>query len=133
MDEFLTGYYGVAAAPIKKYIRLLTDHVARVNYHLGLFDDPTWYLPEGLIDQADMLWDEAESLAANDEELARIRRSRLQVRYARVQRMTNEDPARAALVESLIDDIKAFGIGMIREACPLEKSIEVLRAGGPYK
>ena len=133
MDEFLTGYYGMAAGPIREYIRLLTNHVVEDHVHMGIYDDPTWYITDGTLEKAQDLWDEAEALAANESELARIRRSRLQVRYAQVQRMSMEDPARAGLVEALYEDVKAFGISHIRESQDLEKSFELLRAGGPYR
>ncbi len=133
MDEFLVGYYGMAAGPIREYIRLLTDHVVEDHVHMGIYDDPTWYITDETLEKAQRLWDEAEALAADGAELSRIRRSRLQVRYAQVQRMSTEDPARAGLVESLYQDVKAFGISHIRESQDLEKSFELLRAGGPYK
>ena len=133
MDEFLTGYYGMAAGPIREYIRLLTGHVVKDHVHMGIYDDPTWYITDETLEKAQALWDEAEALAADDAELARIRRSRLQVRYAQVQRMSTEDPARAGLVEALYKDVKAFGISHIRESQDLEKSFELLRAGGPYR
>ncbi len=133
MDEFLTGYYGMAAGPIREYIRLLTNHVVEDHVHMGIYDDPTWYITDKTLEKAQALWDEAEALAANESELARIRRSRLQVRYAQVQRMSMEDPARAGLVEALYEDVKAFGISHIRESQDLEKSFELLRAGGPYR
>ncbi len=133
MDEFLTGYYGMAAGPIREYIRLLTNHVVEDHVHMGIYDDPTWYITDETLQKAQALWDEAEALAADEAELARIRRSRLQVRYAQVQRMSTEDPSRAGLVESLIADIRAFGISHIRESQDLEKSFELLRAGGPYR
>lgn len=100
---------------------------------MGIYDDPTWYITDETLQKAQALWDEAEALAADEAELARIRRSRLQVRYAQVQRMSTEDPSRAGLVESLIADIRAFGISHIRESQDLEKSFELLRAGGPYR
>ena len=133
MDEFLTGYYGMAAGPIREYIRLLTNHVVEDHVHMGIYDDPTWYITDGTLEKAQVLWDEAETLAADEAELDRIRRSRLQVRYAQVQRMSTEDPARAGLVEALYKDVKAFGISHIRESQDLEKSFELLRAGGPYR
>jgi hypothetical protein len=133
MDEFLTGYYGLAAAPIKEYIKLLADHVVNDHVHLGIYDDPTWYVPAEILGKAEKLWDEAEAVARDEDELSRIQRSRLQLRYAKVQRMDTSDPARAQLVEDLITDIRKYGFTFIRESQDLEKSFEILRAGGPYR
>ncbi len=133
MQEFLTGYYGMAAAPIREYIRLIRSHMEKTGNHLGIYDDPRWYLTKEVLDRADELWDEAEALAADEAELSRIRRSRLQVRYARVILMDTEDPERAELVEQLINSIREYGITYIRESRDLEQSFETLRAGGPYR
>ena len=133
MDEFLTGYYGLAGAPIKEYIKLLADHMVNDHVHLGIYDDPTWYVPAELLGKAEKLWDEAEAVARDENELGRIQRSRLQLRYAKVQRMDTSDPARAQLVEDLIADIRKYGFAFIRESQDLEKSFEILRAGGPYR
>ena len=37
INEFLDGYYGKAAAPIRAYIDLLHDHVERENIHVGIY------------------------------------------------------------------------------------------------
>jgi len=133
MDEFMTGYYGVAAAPIRKYIRLLTDHLVKDHVHMGIYDDPTWYITDEALEQGQLLWDEAESLASDEEELTRIRKSRLQLRYCQIQRMPLEDPARAGLIDQLEKDVVAHGLTYIRESRSLEFSFEALRAGGPYR
>ena len=133
MDEFLTGYYGLAAAPIRKYIRLLTDHLVQNNVHMRINDDPRTYITDEALEAADALWDEAEALAADEAELTRIRRSRIQVRYCQLQRMTLENPEREGLLDDFERDIQAFGITHIREFRPWQETMKVLRAGGPYK
>ena len=100
---------------------------------MGIYDDPTWYITDEALAQGQQLWDVAESLAANEEELARIRKSRLQLRYCQIQRMPLEDPARAGLIDQLEKDVVAHGLTYIRESRSLEFSFEALRAGGPYR
>ena len=133
MDEFLQGYYGKAAAPIREYIRLLTEDVPRQMAHIGIYDDPDKYISWELLEKADTLWDQAEAMAANGDELWRVRKSRLQVRYARARKWDPRDPARAAYVEDLMRDIRAFGISRIREGQELEKSFESLRTNEGYE
>ena len=132
MDEFLTGYYGLAAAPIRKYIRMLTDHLVKDNVHMCIFDDPRLYITDEDLAAAALLWDEAEALAADEAELARVRRSRLQVRYCEIQRMPLENPEREKLLDDFERDIQLHGITHIREFRPWQETMEVLRAGGPY-
>ena len=99
---------------------------------MGIYDDPTWYITDEALEQGQLLWDEAETLAADEAELARIRKSRLQLRYCQLQRMPLENPDRAGLIDQLEKDIIANGLTYIRESRSLEFSFEALRAGGPY-
>ena len=132
MCEFLEGYYGRAAVPIRKYIRLLREDVPRQMAHIGIYDDPGEYLSQSFLDEADRLWDEAENLAESEAELRRIRRSRLSVRFAKARKTDPSVPGRAEDVEKLIGDIRAFGIGCIRESQKLEDSFDILRRNEGY-
>ena len=132
IQEFLEGYYGKAAAPIRKYIRLLEEDVSRQASHIGIYEDPAQFISWELLDAADKLWDEAERLATDETELARVRRSRLSVRFARARKMDVKDPDRSAYMEALIQDIRNFGIEYIRESQKLEKSFDVLRRNGDF-
>ena len=129
MDEFLTGYYGQAAAPIRAYLDLLEKHVTENKVHMGIYDDPRWYLPDELLEKANALWNEAEAAAEDEAVLARVQKSRLQLRYAQVQRMPMEDPKRAEMVEELVADCGKFGITHIREAGDPNRGFEMLRTG----
>jgi len=86
-DEFLAAYYGPAAAPIRKYLDLTHDYVARQQIHVGTYVPPSYrHLPPPLLADADRLWTEAESRAAVDPGvLDRVRRSRMSVDYAIVE------------------------------------------------
>ena len=65
MNEFLAGYYGKAAGPVCQYIDLLHDKVEHENLHVHIYDPPTRpYLDDGLLRQANALWEEAEKCAA---------------------------------------------------------------------
>ena len=100
--------------------------------HLCIFDDPRLYSTDEALAAAALLWDEAEALAADEAELARVRRSRMQVRYCEIQRMPLENPERAKLLDEFEQDIQLHGITHIREFRPWQETMEVLRAGGPY-
>ncbi len=88
INEFLAGYYGRAAGPIRQYIDLLRDEVDRHNIHVGVNAPANHtHLPDGLLVKANGLWQQAESLvAAQPETLQRVRLSRMCVDYAMLER-----------------------------------------------
>ena len=100
MNEFLEGYYGKAARPIRQYIDLLHDRVERENIHVHIYDPPTKpYLDYDLLRQANALWEEAEKLVAGDADvLRRVQLSRMSVDYAIMERARAELQKPAAAV-----------------------------------
>jgi len=84
MNEFLDGYYGKAARPIRQYIDLLHNRVERENIHVHIFDPPTKpYLDYYLLCPANAFWKEAERVVAGDPSiLRRVQLSRMSVDYA---------------------------------------------------
>ena len=88
MSEFLEGYYGQAAGPIRKYIDLLHDRVERENIHVNIWVPPSHpHLTDDLLVEADKLWQQAEEAVAGDAAvLRRVQLSRMSVDYAIVER-----------------------------------------------
>ncbi|MCX7429320.1 MAG: DUF4838 domain-containing protein [Planctomycetia bacterium] len=88
INEFLSAYYGKAAAPIRTYIDLLHDRVERENIHVGEYaevDSP--HLNDPLLIQANELWQQAEGLVAGEPAvLDRVKVSRMSVDYAILER-----------------------------------------------
>jgi hypothetical protein len=92
-DDFIKGYYGPAATPIRAYfdeLQALTKdpkHVLRIwsNMH------SPWYSDE-FFTRAKMLWDEAEKLTAGQKMFSyHVRMSALPVMYARLVRWPKMD------------------------------------------
>ena len=130
MNDFLGGYYGSAAAPIRAYIDMLTKHVVENHVHVGIYCDPkNGHIPEELLVKAEALFDRAEKLADNEAILARVQKSRLQIRYVRLFTTPVEDPGYAAMAEALIADVHRFGLTRVREWQPMDVSESRLRAG----
>ncbi|MGO9110567.1 MAG: DUF4838 domain-containing protein [Thermoguttaceae bacterium] len=100
MNEFLEGYYGNAARPIRRYIDLLHDRVERENIHVHIYDPPTKpYLDYELLRQANGLWEEAEKQAGGDADvLRRVQLSRMSVDYAIVERARAELKSAIAVI-----------------------------------
>ena len=105
VDEFLTGYYGPAAADVRKYFDLIHDAVARSGDLLGCYSPPTAaFLSLETIAQADQLWTAAEkaAAAANDAALLqRVRVGRLPVYYLMMLRENAWKRSRGAWQPSL--------------------------------
>lgn len=87
-DEFLDGYFGPSAEPVRRYLRLLHDKVAKENLHMRCYEQPgaPLFTPETMA-EADRLFEEAERLAGADATfLRRVRVARLPVQYVMLER-----------------------------------------------
>jgi hypothetical protein len=84
--EFLDGYYGAAAEPIRQYINLIHDKVEKDNIHMDLDTNPgEGYLPDEILDRSDKLFDQAEAAAGRDPVLLdRVKVARMPLAYARL-------------------------------------------------
>ncbi len=88
INEFLTGYYGPAAWPLRQYIDLMSDTGSKANIDLRCFMKTTssWLTLDAL-NTAEALFDEAEHAVRKDKILAqRVRRARLPLTYAWLNR-----------------------------------------------
>jgi hypothetical protein len=88
LTEFLEGYYGPAAGPIRQYIDLLHDKVQRENLHAFIWENPgAAYLSEEVLTRGQQLFDEAERLVSSDpERLRRVQIARLPLYYVALER-----------------------------------------------
>jgi hypothetical protein len=126
MDEFLVGYYGIAARPIRAWLMLYHD--AAKDHHAHINDPPTApYLSDECLDQGDQYFDEAERLAENDQILRRVQIARLSLRYVKLCRISPDAPNRTAVADQLAADVKRFGITEIWERKPLDISFEYIK------
>ncbi|WP_433620472.1 DUF4838 domain-containing protein [Paenibacillus cellulositrophicus] len=133
IDEFLTGYYGMAATPLRQYIDLLHDKVEREHTHTGIYDPPTSeYLSKDLIEQAAALFDRAEMLADDEEILHRVHVARLPIRYVQLSAMPQDVPNRQELIDQFFADIQAEGITALWEGRSLEKSKQMMEEGSVF-
>lgn len=91
MNDFLTGYYGRASTPIKKYIDLLHDNnMEQSGYKLSIFGKPAMekesFLSDSLLTVYNKLFDEAEKAVSDSPEiLGRVKTARLPVYYAMLE------------------------------------------------
>ena len=104
IKDFLEGFYGKGWEYIYKYLQILEESVD--DRHFNFEADVFRYLDKfaNRIDEANELWDKAESLAENEEELTRIRKTRLSVLYCDVllryeERMNKSPESKAKLIQ----------------------------------
>jgi hypothetical protein len=88
MNEFLEAYYGKAAGSIRVYIDKLHDFAEREHIHVKLSAQPdSPHLNDDLLIDANLLWDQAETAAADEPTtLQRVRFSRMSLDYAILER-----------------------------------------------
>ncbi|MCC6698669.1 MAG: DUF4838 domain-containing protein [Candidatus Hydrogenedentes bacterium] len=143
IDEFLAGYYGPAAWPLRRYIDCMSDAASRADVHFGCFQDTTasWLGIEDL-NAAEAFFDAAEAAVKGDSVLeARVRRARLPLTYAwlnryhalkrsaRLLKQPFSGPADpAAATEAFIGACESFDVGSFQEGAPFEGLASVLRS-----
>jgi hypothetical protein len=136
MNEFLEGYYGVAAAPIREYIDLLHSRVQRENIHVTLMagcDSP--HLTDELLIKANELWQSAEDLVSAEPEVCeRLKSSRMSVDYAILERarlqVQQTLPANEAFrslaatrFKPFMDTLRDSNLTRMSEGTPLDKDV----------
>jgi hypothetical protein len=87
MNDFLSGYYGAAGKPIRKYIDEMREALLASDKPLGIFESPNKasesYLTWPLIDKYGTLFDEAERAVADSADiLERVKIARLPLDFA---------------------------------------------------
>lgn len=132
MGEFLEGFYGKAAGPVARYIKLMHDKVQKDRIHCHIFGGTTLpHLSMRMIERAKNLFDEAERAANNQEIRERVRLARLPIQYvellhtAPVYRVIGDEykpervRGRAALVKDFFEVAERNGITNISEGTSL--------------
>ncbi len=128
-DEFMTGYYKCAAAPIKKYVKLLNEKAVKENFHFGLYDNPNRrFLTKEFLETADMLFDRAEKLADNSEILKRVRRTRLSIDYAKLFLHDGSLEERRKDLNIFFEKLRLYDIKMIYENGTIESGYERMKS-----
>ncbi|MFQ6096843.1 MAG: DUF4838 domain-containing protein, partial [Armatimonadota bacterium] len=88
IDEFLAGYYGAAAKPIREYINLIHEKAAaNEDVHVRIYTPPdkTGYLTPEILARSVQLFDQAEEAVKDDPvRLHRVQVARLPLMYSRI-------------------------------------------------
>jgi hypothetical protein len=118
VSEWMSGVYGAAAPPMRRWFDLMHMQVRAADKHLFIYDPPTaHYLSADVLAEGDRLFDQAEKLAAGDAVAEQyVAKARLGLRYAKLmQRPRVDDEFRA-----FMSDVRRFGITQLREGQPID-------------
>lgn len=124
IDDFLAGYYGPAAKPIRRYLDLMHDAVAAMPRPLGIYDSPhshaASFLRPELVRQYDALFDEAERLAASDPAvLDRVCTARMSLMFAKLELGLGDAAEQRATAARFFDLCRKNNIRRLSEGgCP---------------
>ena len=119
VNEFLAGYFGMAAPAVREWFDLLHAGVTE-DVHVHIYDGPRQpYLSDEFLDASEPIFDEAERLADSDTILERVKKLRLSVRYVRLAHTPADAEGRREAAERFIEDVRASGIGSYREGTAL--------------
>lgn len=119
VNEFLAGYFGMAAPAVREWFDLLHAGVME-DVHVHIYDGPRQpYLSDEFLDASEPIFDEAERLADSDTILERVKKLRLSVRYVRLAHTPADAEGRREAAERFIEDVRASGIGSYREGTVL--------------
>ncbi|MPM90332.1 hypothetical protein SDC9_137453 [bioreactor metagenome] len=118
--EFLRAYYGAGYKNIEAYIAYTEEHAVD-RFDIICDPDKMIVLDNKQVAQCDTWWDGAEQAASNPQELERIQRSRIQLRYYKSMMSLGEfswlnspiDKWNAG--EKLYDDMLSMGVDYISQ------------------
>ena len=130
INEFLPGYYGKAARPIRTYINLLHEQVReRPDLHVGIYAPPDvgYLTPEVILDSVS-LFDQAERAVKGDAKLLhRVKVARLPLVYAQIWLAGKDaDPKLTSDFEAVA---RAEGVSRISENSGLDEWLASRRKG----
>jgi hypothetical protein len=120
LDEFLHGYYGNAAGPIREYIDALHDRTEARNLHVRIYSKPEEFLDLDFLRNCQALLDEAES-RAEARTRGRVRIERLPLQYATIRLTDVSDPERKRMLKDFIAECRSAGISHISEGTTLDE------------
>lgn len=118
-QDFIWGYFGQAAPAITEYNALLNE-IARDKKSLNnpiyrnMFPMDSPFLSKEFIDKATAIYDQAESLAENDEILRRVERDRIPIMYVQLERGFDFVDEYGVLLERFENIARREGVNLVR-------------------
>ncbi len=128
IDEFLEGYYGQAARPLRAYIDFLHRRAQDQKVHIGLGYGPTTdFFGGDFLSRANVFLDRAKARVKNDPVLLkRVQRFRMPVYYVEMMRVPEAPPVEAGQLagaekaaQAFFDAVDAWKTEYINEGMPM--------------
>ena len=114
IDEFVRGYYGKAADPMRRYIEMLCANVPEWGKPKKTASDSPWWLRPEMLNKYDELFNKAETLVQDDKNtLLRVKIARLGIQYEKLRTMPVDNPERPELMKCFFEVIQKAGISEI--------------------
>lgn len=122
MQRFFDAVYGQEVGKyMKSYVELMSQ--ACSSAPLSIYQHPdAEYITDSLVNEADLLFKKAMSAASTVEQLERVKREYLAIRFLQLTRMELDTPDRTEQIEQFFKDVKHFGITEIMERTSLAVS-----------
>lgn len=118
--DFTGAVYGEAGPLVRQYLELLHDGVRGKDVHLTIRSGPKdAYLGGDFLERAGRILDEAEARVKDAATLARLRKFRLPLEYARLARLPAAE--RAPLLDAFRSACRSHGITHVAESVPLDQ------------
>jgi len=118
IDEFLAGYYGPAAWPLRQYVDLVHKQVEEhSDWHATIWAKPTspWLVPD-LLERYVRLFDAAEAAVRGDPVLEkRVAVARLPLRYTRIMQAKPGDAKAGEWLAAFERVARDVGLRTVRE------------------
>ncbi len=119
MDDYLRGYYGPAAEPIREYIDLTHQALKESGETLFIWDQlkkhRKGYLSPEWVTRYKLLFDYAERLVADQPQfLQRVREARMPVMYTQIEQGYGDIVERKKIAEEFFDLADQIGVWMLQ-------------------
>jgi len=130
LSEFLEGYYGQAAGPIRAYLDMLHEKVKQDHIHMHIWTGPdAKFLTTENLEHAQWLFKSALRRAENDQVRLRVQVAQLPLQYVQIMRL-KPGPKRLRLLDEFMAVARQKKITQIREGGPIEQWEEEIRKQG---
>ena len=125
-ERFLRGYYGPAAEPMARYLRLMEESAKQA--HMGIFDPVNApAISDETVAQGLSLMDEALSLCETQAQRDRVRLERLSPEFLRLSRLPLDAPQRDAQIDVFADEARRLGVTELFERRDFDASVECMK------
>ena len=125
-ERFLAGYFGPAAEPLARYLRLMEESAKRA--HMGIFDAADApAISDEAVAEGLLLMDGALSRCETEAQRERVRLERLSPEFLRLTRLPMDAPGRSAQIDAFADEARRLGVTELFERRDFGASVQCMK------